>query len=87
MWLYSLIKGVYSMKNVVYNVLNDMSDYLNISQMKHIQESLIDRIVEKSEDECDQIDNLDYMELFLSAKKIEGCTARKINKRFLFNNC
>lgn len=75
------------MKNVVYNVLNDMSDYLNISQMKHLQEILINRLSAESDDEYEQIDNLDYVDLFLSAKNIEGCTNRTINyyQSTLFN--
>lgn len=38
------------MKNLIYNVLNDMSEYLNISQMKRLQEVLINSLAEKKED-------------------------------------
>lgn len=75
------------MKNVVYNVLNDMSDYLDISQMKHLQEILINRLSDESDDEYKHVENLDYVDLFLSAKNIEGCTKRIINyyQSTLFN--
>jgi len=32
------------MDNQIYNILNDMSDYLNVSQMKKLQEILIKRL-------------------------------------------
>lgn len=32
------------MDNQIYNILNDMSDYLNVSQMKRLQEILIKRL-------------------------------------------
>lgn len=67
------------MKNLIYNVLNDMSEHLNMLQMKRLQEVLIKSIEEKKEDECEQTDSLDYVRLFLSAKNIEGCTDRTIN--------
>jgi integrase/recombinase XerD len=65
------------MKNQIYNVMNDMSEYLNISQMKHLQKVLIRRL-----DECDgeteTIMNQEYLALFTSAKKIEGCSERTL---------
>ena len=32
------------MDNQIYNILNDMSDHLNVSQMKKLQEVLIRRL-------------------------------------------
>ena len=34
------------MQNSIYNILNEMAEYLNISQMKHLQEILIKRLEE-----------------------------------------
>lgn len=31
------------MRNKIYNIMNDMSEYLNIPQMKHLQEVLLSR--------------------------------------------
>lgn len=66
------------MKNSIYNILNDMTEYLNISQMKHLQEILIKRLEDGSED-VETIENQDYVGMYLSAKKIEGCSIRTIN--------
>ncbi len=40
------------MDNQIYNILNDMSDYLNVSQMKKLQEILIKRLEGTNEAEC-----------------------------------
>ncbi|MGB3365995.1 MAG: hypothetical protein WBA54_00780 [Acidaminobacteraceae bacterium] len=34
------------MNNQIYNILNDMSVYLSMTQMKHLQRVLIERIEE-----------------------------------------
>lgn len=65
------------MQNQIYNILNDMAEYLNISQMKHLQESLIKRL-DESDEEVEIIQNQDYVDMFLSAKQIEGCSERTI---------
>lgn len=63
------------MQNFIYNVLNDMTEHLSINQMKYLQESLINRLEGNDEDkEANQ--NNEYIELFLSAKQIEGCSSR-----------
>jgi integrase/recombinase XerD len=66
------------MQNQIYNILNDMAEYLNISQMKHLQETLIKRL-EESDEEVEIIKNQDYVDMFLSAKQIEGCSERTIS--------
>lgn len=66
------------MQNQIYNVLNDMSEYLSISQMRYLQEVLIKRLEECDED-IEIIENKDYVEMFLSAKQIEGCSERTIS--------
>lgn len=66
------------MDNQIYNIISDMSEVLSIAQMKKLQEVLIARlgedIVEKTE-----IDNMSYLEMFLAAKRIEGCSERTID--------
>ncbi len=44
------------MQNQIYNILNDMTEYLNITQMKHMQEALIKRL-EECDEEVDTIEN------------------------------
>ena len=65
------------MKHEIYNILNDMSEYLNITQMKRLQEVLLKRM-EETEEEVESIENITYMEMFLAAKRIEGCSERTI---------
>ena len=65
------------MDNQIYNILNDMSDHLNVSQMKKLQEVLIRRL-EDARAETETITNTAYLEMFLTAKRIEGCSDRTI---------
>ena len=65
------------MDNAVYNILNDMSEYLNVSQMKKLQEILIKRL-EHTDIELTNSSNDTYMNMFLTAKQIEGCSSRTI---------
>jgi len=66
------------MQNQIEIILNDMSEYLNITQMKQLQESLVKRLEYDVNDEI-TIDNNDYLIMFLSAKQVEGCSQRTIN--------
>lgn len=65
------------MNNAMFNILNDMSEHLNMAQMKKLQEVLIERL-ESSHEEIDYATNGSYMEMFLTAKQIEGCSSRTI---------
>jgi integrase/recombinase XerD len=65
------------MQNSIYSILNDMAEHLNISQMKHLQEILIKRLEEVNE-QVEAIPNQEYVEMYLSAKQIEGCSSRTI---------
>ena len=65
------------MDNQIYNILNDMSDYLNVSQMKKLQEILIKRL-EGTNEAAEAVTNDTYLEMFLTAKQIEGCSVRTI---------
>lgn len=65
------------MKNQVYNILNDMSAYLSMTQMKHLQGVLIERL-EKVQEEVENTSNITYLTKFIAAKRIEGCSERTI---------
>jgi len=65
------------MQNQIETILNDMSDYLNITQMKQLQESLLKRLEYEINEEV--IENNEYLILFLSAKQVEGCSQRTIS--------
>lgn len=65
------------MQNQIYNILNDMAEILNITQMKQLQEVLLKRL--NDNDEITEItNNQEYLEMFLAAKRIEGCSERTI---------
>lgn len=65
------------MEEKLVNILNEMADYLSISQMKKLQEVLLKNMhgTEKSKPD---ISNFDYLEMFIAAKKIEGCSERTV---------
>lgn len=56
------------MDNQIYNILNDMSDHLNVAQMKKLQEVLIRRL-EDAREEMETITNTAYLEMFLTDRK------------------
>ena len=65
------------MEEKVVRIINEMAEYLNVSQMKKLQEVLLKTFAEK-ETTKSEISNADYVQLFLDAKKIEGCSERTI---------
>ena len=66
------------MEEKLVNILNEMSEYLNITQMKKLQEVLLDNLSDNKIQQRKRISNMDYLSMFLSAKKIEGCSERTI---------
>lgn len=65
------------MEKQIQNIINDMSEMLDIAQMKKLQEVLIARLT-IIHMEPEENDNLSYLNLFLTAKRIEGCSERTI---------
>lgn len=65
------------MDNQIYNIITDMSDVLSIAQMKKLQEVLLNRLGEDSVEKV-EIDNISYLDMFIAAKRIEGCSERTI---------
>lgn len=66
------------MQNQMESILNDMSAYLNITQMKQLQESLLKRLEYETYKE-EKIENNEYLIMFLSAKQVEGCSKRTLS--------
>lgn len=66
------------MQNPIYHIINDMSEVLNVAQMKKLQEVLILRLEANDMQETD-IGNEEYLSMFLTAKRIEGCSERTIS--------
>ena len=66
-----------SMEEKVVKILNEMSEYLSIAQMKKLQEVMLKVCAENEADKV-EIPNKDFLEMFLDAKKIEGCSERTL---------
>ena len=65
------------MESKIINVLNEMEGFLNIAQLKRLQNSLVKNFVENEIKNID-FENEEYLSLFLEAKEIEGCSKRTI---------
>ena len=65
------------MEEKIVMIINEMADYLNISQMKKLQEVLLQTFSENAIQK-EEISNDEYLRLFLDAKRIEGCSERTI---------
>lgn len=66
-----------SMEEKIIKVINEMGDYLSVSQMKKLQEVLL-KTFSENEVTRENVNNDEYLILFLDAKKIEGCSERTI---------
>ena len=65
------------MEEKVVRIINEMADYLNVSQMKKLQEVLLKTFAGEGVARAD-VSNEEYLQLFLDAKQIEGCSERTI---------
>ena len=65
------------MEEKIVTVLNEMSEYLSIAQMKKLQEVILKTFAENEADKVN-ITNDEFLEMFLAAKRIEGCSDRTI---------
>lgn len=66
------------METKIYKILGDMSEELNYHQLEVLQQVLFNRLSEDIVVEETQLENDDYLELFVAAKRVEGCTERTI---------
>ena len=65
------------MEEKIVVILNEMSEYLSVAQMKKLQEVMLKAFSEKAEEKR-VIPNREYLTMFLDAKTIEGCSWRTI---------
>lgn len=63
------------MEEKIVKIVNEMAEYLNVPQMKKLQEVLI-KTFSENEAPKEEIRNEEYLQLYLDAKKIEGCSER-----------
>ena len=66
------------MREVIINVLNDMAEDLSVLQLKRLQEVLLKRLDENNV-RPEPAKNEEYLDMFLHAKRIEGCSDRTID--------
>ena len=65
------------MEEKIVTILNEMSEFLSVPQMKKLQEVMLRTFAEK-EQIRKQVDNSEYLKMFLDAKKVEGCSERTL---------
>lgn len=70
-------KGNINMEERIVTILNEMSEFLSVPQMKKLQEVMLRTFTEK-EQVRKQVDNSEYLKMFLDAKKVEGCSERTL---------
>ena len=66
-----------NMEEKIVTILNEMAEYLTVPQMKKLQEVIL-RTFSENELEKQQISNEEFLEMFLDAKRVEGCSERTI---------
>ena len=66
------------MEEKIVKVLNEMAEYLSVSQMKKLQEVILNTFADNEPDKV-EISNEEFLRMFLDAKKVEGCSDRTIN--------
>ena len=66
------------MENKIFKILSDMSEELSYQQLEKLQQVLLVRLNAEQDVEEKVLDNQDYLDLFVSAKRVEGCTERTI---------
>ena len=59
-------------------ILNEMAEFLSVSQMKKLQEVMLKNLSD-SDLEIKQTSNEEYLTMFISAKSIEGCSKRTLS--------
>lgn len=57
----------------IYDIINDMAEVLNASQMQKLQEVLAKRLSENTVYDYLKTTNMDFLDMFLTAKHLEGC--------------
>mgnify|MGYP002587466157 CR=1 FL=1 len=71
------LKGDINMEEKIVLVLNEMSEYLTVEQMKKLQEGIVKTFAENEAPKT-EISNDEFLKMFLDAKRIEGCSDRTI---------
>ena len=62
----------------IYDIINDIADVLNASQIQKLQEVLVKRLSENNVSDYLQTTNAEFLDMFLTAKHLEGCSDKTI---------
>ena len=76
-FIYNIYKEDKDMSLVIYKIVNDMSQYLSLSQLNQLQQVLLRRLSE-DENNTEKYTDEEYIRRFLDAKKVEGCSDRTL---------
>lgn len=71
------IEGGKSMEEKIVVIINAMTEVLNASQLRKLQEVLLKELA-ANESAQQSTSNEEYLQMFLNAKKIEGCSERTV---------
>lgn len=71
------IEGGKSMEEKIVVIINAMTEVLNASQLRKLQEVLLKELA-INESAQQSTSNEEYLQMFLNAKKIEGCSERTV---------
>lgn len=63
---------------IISEILDEMADYLSIDQQKKLQQVLIKKLSAASFSKDENSSNGTFLQMFLDAKKVEGCSERTI---------
>ena len=63
-------------KVIIKNILTEMADYLNVSQMRKLQDVILKEFSKGEEAEKKEISNDEFLKMFIAAKEIEGISQR-----------
>lgn len=66
------------METLIFEILDEMADFLNVEQQKKLQQVLVKKLSSNSTIP-EKITNNTYLRMFLDAKKVEGCSERTLN--------
>ncbi len=66
------------METVITEILNEMEEYLSVEQQKRLQQVLLKKLSDNRPIQK-PAENSKYQQMYLDAKKIEGCSARTID--------
>ena len=63
----------------IYDIINDMAEVLNASQMQKLQEVLVKRLSENNVSDYLQTTNKEFLDMFLTVTRLHQLKYRRIN--------